>query len=129
MGIPRSTLQIHSDSQNQSGSTDNPSSFVPCVSSRSNKGQTPSRWTLITYAFHGQLPSNKPYEPQSFEEAMGDIDKAKWEEAMRDEYLSLIHNKTWTLVTEPQNRRVLRRKWASKLKKGPNGEVVRYKAR
>ena len=32
-------------------------------------------------------------------------------------------------LTEPQNRRVLRGKWAYKLKRGPNGEVVRYKAR
>ena len=94
IGIPRSTSQLHSDSRNQSRSTDNPSSFVPRVSSRSTKGQAPSRWTLITYIFQEQLPSNEPYEPQSFEEAMEDISKAKWEEAMRDEYLLLIHNKT-----------------------------------
>lgn len=31
-------------------------------------------------------------------------------------------------MTEPQNRRVLRGKWAYKLKRGPNGEVVQYKA-
>ena len=77
IGIPRSTPQIHSDSRNPSGSTDNPSSFVPHVSSRSNKGQAPNRWTFITYAFQGQLPSNEPYEPQSFEEAMEDISKPK----------------------------------------------------
>ena len=28
---------------------------------------------------------------------MEDINKVKWEEAMRDEYLSLIYNETWTL--------------------------------
>ena len=79
---------------------------------------------LITSAFQRQLPSHEPYEPQSFDEAMEDINKTKWKEAMRDEYLSLIHNEVWTLVTEPQNRRVLRGKWAYKLKRGPNGEVA-----
>ena len=47
---------------------------------------------------------------------------------MRDKYLSLIHNKTWTLVTEPRNHQVLRGKWAYKLKRGPNSEVARCKA-
>lgn len=87
IGIPTSTPQIPSDSRNQFGSTDNPSS-------RSNQGQAPSRWTLIAYAFKGQLLPNEPYKLQSFEHAMEDISKAKWEEAMRDGYLSLIHNKT-----------------------------------
>lgn len=129
IGIPRSAPQIHSNSRNPSGSTDNLFSFVPRVSSRSNKSQAPNQWTFITYAFQGQLPSNEPYEPQSFEEVMEDISKPKWEQAMKDEYLSLIYNKTWTLVTEPQNRRVLWGKWAYKLKRGPNDEIVQYKAR
>ena len=65
-----------------------------------------------------------PTSRNHFDEAMEDINKTKLEEAMRDEYLSLIHNETWTLVTEPRNCRVLRGKWAYKLKRGPNGEVA-----
>lgn len=122
-------LLTHIDSSNQPESSVNPSSSASRVSSRLNKGQAPRRWMLITYAFQGQLPSHEPYEPQSFEKAMEDINKVKWEEAMRDGYISLIHNETWTLVTEPRNRRVLRGKWAYKLKRGPNGKVARYKAR
>ena len=128
IGIPRSKPIIHITSPNEPESSINTSSSTPCVSSRSNKGQAPSRWMLITYAFQGQLPSHEPYEPQSFNEAMENINKTKWEEVMRDKYLSLIHNETWTLVTESRNRRVLQGKWAYKLKRGPNGEVARYKA-
>lgn len=107
IGIPNSKPTIHRNSPNEPEPNVNTSSSAPRVSSRSNKGQAPSRWMPITYAFQGQLPCHDPYEPQSFDEAMEDINKTKWEEAMRDEYLSLIHNETWTLVTEPRNRRVL----------------------
>lgn len=82
------------------------------------------------YAWLCCLPKeSEPYKLKSFDEAMEDINKTKQEEATRDKYLSLLHNQTWTLVTEPQKRRVLRGKWADKLKRGPNGEVARYKAR
>lgn len=48
---------------------------------------------------------------------------------MRDKYLPLTDNQTWTVITEPQSRRVLRGRWANMLKRGPNGEAARYKAR
>lgn len=52
-----------------------------------------------------------------------------WEKAMQDEFQSLIENATWSLVTPPQHRKILRGKWAYKLKRGAQGEVTRYKAR
>lgn len=39
-----------------------------------------------------------PTSRNHFDEAMEDINKTKWEEAMRDEYLSLIHNETGPLL-------------------------------
>jgi hypothetical protein len=48
---------------------------------------------------------------------------------MKVELDSIEANKTWTLVPRPRDRRVLGGKWVYKLKRGPNGEVLRYKAR
>ena len=48
---------------------------------------------------------------------------------MKDEHKSLLDNITWILVDPPPNRRVLRGKWVYKLKRGLNGEILRYKAR
>ena len=69
------------------------------------------------------------FEPKSTKQAKGDIMWKEWLEAMALEYKSLADNKTWTLVTRPENRKVLRGKWVYKLKRGPEGEILRYKAR
>lgn len=48
---------------------------------------------------------------------------------MLEEVNSLNQNKTWELVHPPKDRRILSGKWVSKLKRGPQGEVTRYKSR
>ena len=48
---------------------------------------------------------------------------------MQEEVDSLITNGTWTLVKLPSNHRALGGKWVYKLKRGPAGEILRYKAR
>lgn len=67
---------------------------------------------------------NKLYKPQSFKKDMKDISKLKWEKIMKNKYLFLIYNKTWTLVIKPQNHQVFWRKWAYKLKKKPNNKII-----
>src|SRR5438552_4024639 len=47
---------------------------------------------------------------------------------MKDENKSLLDNKTWTLVKPPKGRKILHGKWVYKLKRGPNGEILRWKA-
>lgn len=42
---------------------------------------------------------------------------------------SLIENKTWDLVQLPDDRKAVGCKWTFKLKKKPDGSIVRYKAR
>jgi hypothetical protein len=42
---------------------------------------------------------------------------------------SLISNGTWSLIDPPANRSVLKGRWVFKYKRGPSGDVLRYKAR
>lgn len=48
---------------------------------------------------------------------------------MREELNSLIENETWTLVPRAIGRKPIPGKWVYKLKRGPKGEILRYKAR
>src|SRR6266536_1387404 len=73
--------------------------------------------------------SPEPFEPRNYNEAMADPDSDKWLDAMKEEDTSLKENKTWTLVDRPTNQRVLPGKWVYRHKRGPKGEIIRYKAR
>jgi transposase InsO family protein len=73
--------------------------------------------------------SPEPFEPQHYREAMADADSDRWIGAMKEEFTSLQDNKTWTLVDRPSNQRVLPGKWVYKHKRGPKGDIMRYKAR
>lgn len=68
-------------------------------------------------------------EPASLSEALSLPNWKTWQNAMRDEFDSLVHNQTWTLVPRAVGRRVIPGKWVYKLKRGTNGEILRYKAR
>jgi transposase InsO family protein len=68
-------------------------------------------------------------EPETYEQAIQEADSAAWKEAMDEEIRSLQQNNTWSLVDLPPGRKVLRGRWVYKLKRGPQGEIIRYKAR
>jgi hypothetical protein len=73
--------------------------------------------------------TSEPYEPRTYREAVGGDGGKQWELSMEDEVNSLVENKTWDLVDRPKDRAVLTGKWVYKHKRGPNGEILRYKSR
>ena len=48
---------------------------------------------------------------------------------MQEEIDSINENDTWILTSLPPDRKALRGKWVYKTKRGPAGEIIRYKAR
>ena len=84
---------------------------------------------LIAKISLSEANSPEPFEPRHFKEAMSDPDSDKWMGAMKEEFSSLQENKTWILVDRPSDRRVLPSKWVYKHKRGPEGQIIRYKAR
>jgi hypothetical protein len=48
---------------------------------------------------------------------------------MGEEMKSLTENDTWQLVNRPVGVNILHGKWVYKAKRGPCGEITRYKAR
>ena len=69
-------------------------------------------------------------EPSAFMEAINHpMHSKQWEQAILDEYNSLVKNKTWILTTLPAGRKAISCKWVFKHKTDENGDVVRFKAR
>jgi hypothetical protein len=52
-----------------------------------------------------------------------------WQEAIKKEIDSILNNHTWELVNRPTDKRVITAKWIFRTKKGPNGELIKLKAR
>lgn len=68
-------------------------------------------------------------EPQTFKQAIGSHESKDWKKAMDSEYNSLMANSTWTLEALPPDRRALKGKWIYRYKRGPDGSILRHKAR
>ncbi len=68
-------------------------------------------------------------EPSSIGEAMRSPERENWMLAAKQEFDSLVARRTWDLVPPPQGRRIVDNVWVFKRKLGPNGQVLRHKAR
>jgi hypothetical protein len=65
-------------------------------------------------------------EPSSFEE----VDKLQvWKDAMLEEYMSIIKNNVWDIVSRPKDKSVVSSKWIYKIKHAADGSVEKFKAR
>lgn len=101
--------------------------YVPWDFKRNTTYQKPSFEMLAIWGLSAEVI--EPYEPLTYKEALDTIDSIKWEQAMKEEYDSLMDNQTWDLAELPPNRQALHGKWVYKFKRGPQGEIIRYKAR
>ncbi|GKA59571.1 ribonuclease H-like domain-containing protein [Tanacetum coccineum] len=63
--------------------------------------------------------------PKSYRDAFND---PNWQNAMRDEYTTLIKNETWTLVPRPPDTNIVRCMWLFLHKYLADGTLSRYKA-
>ena len=84
---------------------------------------------LETYTSTTSIDEDEPY---TYDRAINGPNSEEWIKAMIEEVGSLIENQTWELVDltslKPPHK-PLAGKWVFKVKKGKDGEVLRYKAR
>ncbi|KAL0283547.1 UNVERIFIED_CONTAM: Retrovirus-related Pol polyprotein from transposon RE1 [Sesamum angustifolium] len=100
-----------------------PTDGVPflCISTR--ESQPPER-----YRFMG-LTSRLDNNPNTYGEAMSDIDSDKWLEAMKSKMDLIVSNQVWTLVDPPKSVKPIGCIWFYNHKLGADGEVTAFKAR
>lgn len=97
---------------------------------RQRKLQTNNESSSLYICMNGESTSSLlNNDPQSLEEALQSNESEEWKQAMKEEYESLIHNNTWSLVDLPGGKKVIPCKWVFKRKFDHTGEISRYKAR
>ncbi|KAG1670528.1 hypothetical protein FOA52_015393 [Chlamydomonas sp. UWO 241] len=74
------------------------------------------------------IAKNDP-DPISLKEAQSREDWPLWEEAIHEEYASLVEKLTWNKARIPSGQRLLPVKWVFKRKYDKHGNLERYKAR
>ncbi len=65
---------------------------------------------------------------ETLSEALERDDDNQWDDAIQNEYNSLIKNYTWTLTKLPLKRHVIGCKWVFCIKYKVDGQVDKYKA-
>lgn len=65
----------------------------------------------------------------SYDEIMGSKYKDERLRAMESEMKSLEDHRTWTLVDMPSDKKSIGCKWVFRIKRDPNGNIVKFKAR
>jgi hypothetical protein len=68
-------------------------------------------------------------EPETIKQALSGAEAEEWKQAADAEFLSLVENKTWTLVDLPEGKKPLKCKWVFKRKLHSDGTIEKYKAR
>lgn len=68
-------------------------------------------------------------DPTSYASAMQRPDASRWKKAMEEELESFKKCEVWDIVDRPQNENVVTNRWVLRIKRKPNGEIERYRAR
>lgn len=108
----------------------------PSTASSSTGGGAPKRYRLITDLLENteeiKLPPEELLMVSNDEEPTRYTDasrKKEWVQAMNAEIASIEKNNTWHLVELPRNRRPIGLKWVFKVKRDPEGKILKHKAR
>ena len=65
-------------------------------------------------------------EPRTVDEALSEN---CWRQAMQSKMQAIEENRTWNVSDLPAKQKAIGLKWVFKVKKDPDGNVVKYKAR
>ena len=129
----RATPHSTTGTRTPAGEVTKPSGTTTRGTNQRERQRSPEPLPSDTIRLYGLLSnafSSEPTEPTSFSQAMrSDFHRENWTQAMQEEFDSLTENRTWDLVEPPLGSHVLSGKWVYKLKRGPHGEIIRYKAR
>lgn len=68
-------------------------------------------------------------EPITYKDVKNSRYRKQWETAMQEEMDSIRQHAVWVLVKPPRGRKILGCRWIFSRKRGPDGRVLRYKAR
>lgn len=124
-GTPRNSSHTTSSNPN----TPQSSIGSNTTTSESTGSGAPKRYRRLSDIYREEeelLLTFDQEEPTTFGEAKRDVE---WVKAMKSELSSIERNRTWDLVNLPKGRKAIGLKWVFKLKRDPNGNILKHKAR
>ena len=125
--------QVDSSDEEVEGSTESNPPSVEMDSTTSGEMTSP-RYRSLTDLYTETTPITQDEEVflLSGEEPLTYIEAASeevWMRAMREEMLAIDKNETWELESPPPNCKPIGLKWIFKVKKSPQGVIIKLKAR
>ncbi|MCE8502524.1 DDE-type integrase/transposase/recombinase, partial [Latilactobacillus sakei] len=133
--VTSSVVSLHEETSVSVGAEDSSDPLIrsepdtPRVLRRSTRViRPPVRYSYLSEVFQMETTQVED-DPNTYKEAMLDIDAQKWVDAMRAEMDSMYTNKVWTLTDKPDGVKPIGCKWIFKRKRGPDGKVETFKAR
>jgi hypothetical protein len=91
------------------------------------------RYTISSYGRkrpeHAKSAHLTDADPRTYREAMSRPDAAEWEVACQAEMRSFEHMSVYEVVPRPKGKNVVGSKWVFRIKRGPDGAILKYKAR
>ncbi|KAL2531771.1 Uncharacterized protein Adt_05122 [Abeliophyllum distichum] len=88
---------------------------------------------LSRYLFVGEskqaISTEQVDDPNSYKEAINDVDADLWRLAMNTEMESMYSNQVWELVDAPKGTKPIGCKWVYKRNRGEDGKVETFKTR
>ena len=125
--------QVESSDEEEEGSTEATSPSNGMESITSGEMESP-RYKSLTDLYTETSPITQDEEAHllTSEEPLSYTEVASeevWMRAMREEMLAIDKNDTWELEIPPPNCRPIGLKWIFKVKKSPQGVIIKYKAR
>ena len=84
---------------------------------------------LLDSAYANATSNIEFKDPTSYKEAISNKNSQEWLKAMEIELKDLEAQNTWSLVTKPKDRKILKGKWVYKTKLNPDNSINKYKAR
>ena len=120
------------ESENESTEVEEPVTGFEMDRLRSRSALKKPPWldSYATAVTTGEAMTVISDEPSTYSEAMQSTDSNKWQEAMKEEMLSLEENNVWNLVTLPPGCKTIDNRWIFRVKQlTSDGSGERFKAR
>jgi len=122
---PHDDASQDDDASQEDVAQEDPLRDTPVAERRTRSGRN----IRMPERYRAQRATTDIATPTTYDEAIAGPQKRQWEIAIADELRSMAINNVWELVDCPQGANLVSCKWVFKVKRLPNGNIDKLKAR
>jgi len=125
-------IQFSSESEDDNGLEKSSGGITHTQASFRPRRENASKLTFTRYHHEAFLATTSEFldsdEPDSYAEAVNSVMLLEWNIAIAEDLKSITDNGTWEIVDLPRGPTPVKCRWVFRVKRGAEGEVIRYKA-